>query len=682
MRYLNLLVVLFILVSCSTESTPVYQLTTSSNPTEGGTVSPASGEYDDGEQVSITASPNENWVFQQWQGGLSGSENPASVTMDSDKSITALFVKREYPLTINIEGEGTVSEEILQQKSTDYPHGTVVELTANPSEGWEFVEWFGDLSGSDNPQTIKVTKQSDVNAVFQVAEYTVDISVDGDGSYSISPDKESYSFGEQIEIAVNPGEGWNFVHWDGNLEGTENPISLSIEEDVSVTAVLDNSPFAGGDGSEMYPYQISSFQQLQQIHDFTFSNFIQIKNIDANESKYLNDGKGFKPIGDTAVPFQGHYEGNNLEIINLFIKDEVRAGLFAEIGENGRIENLTLRDINYSVHAGGGLAGNNYGLIKNCTVSGNIEAKSNGQGGVVGSNFGIIDNVKSTVNLFTKENIKNPVNAVGGIAGGNYAQILNSESSGVIQGNSSVGGISGFNSRLISNSFFRGKISGGSNTGGITGHNTRTIENSGAEAKIFFNDGRYALGSDFGGLAGENSGSINKSHYIGEISGQFVNVGGIVGTNEGRINDSYANSKITGANTIGGAIGRNIENAEIHNVYSLGDINGNEKVGGLIGINTDDATVNYSFSTVKVSANNDLGGFVGLNGASIQDSYWNIESSSKNNGIGRGSSEGVTGLNTPQMHGSAAQDNMPEFDWESVWKTVEGDYPILRWQEE
>jgi len=37
---------LFIIASCSTESTPVYQLGTNATPAEGGTVTPESGEYD------------------------------------------------------------------------------------------------------------------------------------------------------------------------------------------------------------------------------------------------------------------------------------------------------------------------------------------------------------------------------------------------------------------------------------------------------------------------------------------------------------------------------------------------------------------------------------------------------------------------------------------------------------
>lgn len=55
--------------------------------------------------------------------------------MDSDKSVTAMFIKREYPLRVKVRGLGTVDERIVQAKSTDYPYGTVVELTSAASEG-------------------------------------------------------------------------------------------------------------------------------------------------------------------------------------------------------------------------------------------------------------------------------------------------------------------------------------------------------------------------------------------------------------------------------------------------------------------------------------------------------------------------------------------------------------------
>lgn len=74
---------------------PPPQYTLSVTTTGSGTValSPPGGSYPAGTVVTLTAQPAAGWQFQQWQGHLSGSANPASVTMDASKSVTAVFVQ-------------------------------------------------------------------------------------------------------------------------------------------------------------------------------------------------------------------------------------------------------------------------------------------------------------------------------------------------------------------------------------------------------------------------------------------------------------------------------------------------------------------------------------------------------------------------------------------------------------
>jgi uncharacterized repeat protein (TIGR02543 family) len=54
-------------------------------------VSPAGGEYESGTQVTLTASPAMGYIFENWTGDASGSTSTITITMDSDKSLTAHF---------------------------------------------------------------------------------------------------------------------------------------------------------------------------------------------------------------------------------------------------------------------------------------------------------------------------------------------------------------------------------------------------------------------------------------------------------------------------------------------------------------------------------------------------------------------------------------------------------------
>jgi len=69
----------------------VYTLSVSVNPPQAGFVSPSSGEYESGVQVTLTASPASGYTFDHWSGSTSGTTSTITITMDSDKSLTAHF---------------------------------------------------------------------------------------------------------------------------------------------------------------------------------------------------------------------------------------------------------------------------------------------------------------------------------------------------------------------------------------------------------------------------------------------------------------------------------------------------------------------------------------------------------------------------------------------------------------
>jgi hypothetical protein len=70
-----------------------YQLTTAANPTNGGTVTPASGAfYNSGTIVPLTATPNTGFTFSNWTGNVANSTSAStSITMSSPQSVTANF---------------------------------------------------------------------------------------------------------------------------------------------------------------------------------------------------------------------------------------------------------------------------------------------------------------------------------------------------------------------------------------------------------------------------------------------------------------------------------------------------------------------------------------------------------------------------------------------------------------
>ncbi len=83
-----------------------YFLTTSVSPSSGGSVAPSSGWYKQGESVKIQANPIKDWEFKNWSEDISGSSNPAQITMNSAKSVMANFQISEVIVTVTTNPPG------------------------------------------------------------------------------------------------------------------------------------------------------------------------------------------------------------------------------------------------------------------------------------------------------------------------------------------------------------------------------------------------------------------------------------------------------------------------------------------------------------------------------------------------------------------------------------------------
>ncbi|MEF8875026.1 MAG: hypothetical protein V5A88_10245, partial [Candidatus Thermoplasmatota archaeon] len=130
------------------------------------------GEAEEGTEMNLTAAPQEGWYFDGWTGDHESGDYDITVTMDSDKILTAHFEKVEEDecvLTINRDGEGTTQPE---PGDHIYEEGEEVTVNAIPEEGWVFDGWTGNISGVDEKEeTLNITMDSDkeITAHFEEA---------------------------------------------------------------------------------------------------------------------------------------------------------------------------------------------------------------------------------------------------------------------------------------------------------------------------------------------------------------------------------------------------------------------------------------------------------------------------------------------------------------------------------
>jgi alpha-tubulin suppressor-like RCC1 family protein len=169
-------------VQISAEQAVTYPLDVTKDGSGGGSVSSSptgidcgptcSASFDDGTQVTLTATPNGTSSFTGWSGEGCTGTGTCDVTMNQGRSVTATFTKNTYTLNVTKagSGEGTISSsptgiDCGSTCSAIFSDGTQVTLSALPVSGSTFQEWSGDCGGTGSC-TLSMSETRDVTARF------------------------------------------------------------------------------------------------------------------------------------------------------------------------------------------------------------------------------------------------------------------------------------------------------------------------------------------------------------------------------------------------------------------------------------------------------------------------------------------------------------------------------------
>ncbi len=503
------------------------------------------------------------------------------------------------------------------------------------------------------------------------------------------PDTLSVNRNEELE----PTPGWAYSWEDPQPNSSFSAVlslwailesailgrNQSVSVDISVTASADETHTfqaeawqdravenGSGTGIGSFPNEkaagyseprinvpVSSAEELDSVRQNLNWHYVQQQNIDLSASAA---GQDWQPIGSSAAPFAGAYNGGNHTISNLTINnpDENYRGLFGQADPTSIICDLTLESfsIEGKQFVGGLVAWLQGGVIRNVSASGAITANSSYAGGIAGRNYGgLITNSHTNVTV-------QGTTLVGGLCGQNYeGQVVNSSAAGTFNGNSQVGGLIGSNFRsLVKGSNSSGSVNatltGDAQAGGLIGYNRNDsiVNNCFSTAAVF-----AVTGSRAGGLVGENNSSA--------------------------INFSYATGAVDGISELGGLVGCNFSDGEVSNCYATGNISGTSMVGGLAGLNA--GTIASSYALGTVTAESASGGLVGATNNQNNDGFY--DNNQPENNLGNPLS--VTALKTLSTYSNAGWSiaDLAEFDLSDpsayYWYIEPGiSFPTLWWQ--
>jgi len=277
------------------EFSPIYTLTINVDDLKGTiTKNPNKPHYEPNESVELTAAHRAGYMFKEWQlpGGATETDNPLTITMDSDKTITAAFEINPDPLYhLTVVGGIIIEAGEFQGLSEGYfTQGSYVEIEAVEPEGYYFNWWVGDVDSSNEFEftaIVKINGITYVEAVFEsrIKELTVQThsSGEGDGSVLLSPAPLStevqstrtvytYEIDTVVTITAVPDEDCFFDQWE--CEGYDQRggyshykyVSRNNSEELSIIGDADldvyfyskdtlcNLYVNGGTGEGEYPY--------------------------------------------------------------------------------------------------------------------------------------------------------------------------------------------------------------------------------------------------------------------------------------------------------------------------------------------------------------------------------------------------------------------------------------------
>ena len=243
-----------------------FTITTEANPTEGGTVTGA-GVYDYGTTCTLTATPNEGYLFHNWSkdGAILSNEATYGFTVTSDDTITANFADESSVCGIVFDlydsyGDGwngnclVVSDEggILGQFTITGGYTTTYTLPIFTGSHiiltWIPGNWTNECSFDIRFENgVQIYHGTDLSASYQyefvldcdeaTAPHTITAVAEPEEGGSIDGAGE-YNSGTTCTLTATPNEGYLFYHWsnDGAILSDDPSYSFTVTSDDTITA--------------------------------------------------------------------------------------------------------------------------------------------------------------------------------------------------------------------------------------------------------------------------------------------------------------------------------------------------------------------------------------------------------------------------------------------------------------
>ncbi|OHX64515.1 BNR-4 repeat-containing protein [Flammeovirga pacifica] len=198
-------------------------------------------------------------------------------------------VESEFEVTFKTE-ENTIVKSVKDDGTCDLP-------TPPTKEGYYFKEWV-TATGEVFDETTIVTENMEVVATW-TKKFTITTQFDEDQGEVTYTENDAFEY----TFTATAKEGFEFEAWSGDYEGTENPLTITIDDDFNLQATFKavNAPVTS----------INNLQSSSKVYPNPSNGLFKIELLTAQNAEY----KVYSMTG--RLVSQGHfYHKTSLEIPN------------------------------------------------------------------------------------------------------------------------------------------------------------------------------------------------------------------------------------------------------------------------------------------------------------------------------------------------------------------------------
>ena len=296
---------------CPTEGE--YTITVSANPAIGGTVS-GGGSFDEGASCTVTATANNNYMFENWtENGTVVSTNASyTFTVNGNRNLVANFSETLLPtFTVTVAANPAAGGTVTGGGS--YQEGESCTISATANNGYTFTNWTenGAVVSSNPSYTFNVNDNHNFVANFTfipLPVYNVSVSANPANGGTVTGGG-SYEEGQSCTVTATANDGYTFSNWteNGTVVSTNSSYTFIVNANHNLianftlntyTVSVAANPANGGSvtGGGTYNYGESCTITATVSEGFTFINWTEEGSFVASETTYtftVTDNRDF-----------------------------------------------------------------------------------------------------------------------------------------------------------------------------------------------------------------------------------------------------------------------------------------------------------------------------------------------------------------------------------------------------